>query len=293
MDELKNPENVQPAVQKPANPLANYYRQPKVYVRLPSKGKFYPQGALDVSETGDYAVYAMTAKDELMLKTPDALLNGQSTVEVIKSCVPAVLNPWQMPSIDLDAVLIAIRIATYGEKMDVSTNCTSCDHENDLQLDLVAYLNNLNSFTYDEVIVIDPLTIYIRPYNYKEITKTAIKALEQERIFDIVNNKEMSDEQKIEEFGISFLKLTDLTVGIVADSIVRIVTPEGEVSDKKMIDEFINNAPKEIFSVVQDRLNAMKEKLEIKSHEVACQNCSHKFQTQITLDQSNFFAVRS
>ena len=72
----------------PANPLSGYYRQPKIYIRLPSGGEYYPEGALDVSENGDYPVFAMTAKDELMLKTPDALLSGESTVEVIKSCVP-------------------------------------------------------------------------------------------------------------------------------------------------------------------------------------------------------------
>jgi hypothetical protein len=63
----------------------------------------------------------MTAKDELMLKTPDALMNGQATVEVIKSCVPSIKNPWHMPSIDIDTILIAIRIATYGENMEFSS----------------------------------------------------------------------------------------------------------------------------------------------------------------------------
>jgi len=76
------------------NPLASFYRQPKIYVRLPSKGEFYTPGSLDVSENGEYPVYAMTAKDELLFKTPDALLNGTSTVELIKSCIPA-LSPLQ------------------------------------------------------------------------------------------------------------------------------------------------------------------------------------------------------
>lgn len=290
MDDLTNPQSV---VQKSVNPLANYYRQPKIYVRLPSNGDFYPPSALDVSETGEYAVYAMTAKDELMLKTPDALMNGQSTVEVIKSCVPAILNPWLMPSVDLDAVLIAIRIATYGEGMDIRVDCPSCNHQNDLQLNLVGYLSRLNNFKYNDVIAVDPLVIHIRPFNYKEVTRTAIKSLEQEKIFNIINDKTMTDEQKIEEFGISFLRLTDLTVGIVSDSIVKIVTPDDEVTDRKLISDFINNAPKEIFLAVQDRLNEMKEQLEIKAHEVSCQSCSHEFTTQITLDQSNFFAVRS
>ena len=60
----------------------------------------------------------MTAKDEMAFKTPDAMINGQSTVDVIKSCVPNLLDPWKMVNYDTDAVLLAIRIATYGETMD-------------------------------------------------------------------------------------------------------------------------------------------------------------------------------
>jgi ribosomal protein S27E len=286
MDEVQPP-------QKPVNPLANYYRQPKIYVRLPSKGQFYPEGALDVSETDEYAVYAMTAKDELMLKTPDALMNGQSTVEVIKSCVPAIQNPWLMPNTDLDAVLIAIRVATYGEKMDINVKCPSCNHTNEYEIDLISYMQNLISFNYDNLVVVDPLEIYIRPYTYKEVTKTAIKALEQEKIFAIINDRTMSDEEKIEEFGLSFAKLTDLTVGLVTESIEKIVTPEGEVTDRKLIADFIKNAPKEIYSAVQERLDQLKKNLEIKAHDVKCSECSHTFTTTVTFDQSNFFAVRS
>ena len=30
------------------NPLSKYFRQPKIYLRLPSKGKFYPPGVIDM-----------------------------------------------------------------------------------------------------------------------------------------------------------------------------------------------------------------------------------------------------
>jgi hypothetical protein len=286
MDEMQKPS-------KPVNPLANYYRQPKVYVKLPSKGQFYPPGALDVSETDEYAVYAMTAKDELMLKTPDALMNGQSTVEVIKSCVPAIQNPWQMPNLDLDAILISIRIATYGEKMGINVLCPKCGHSNEYEINLVAYLQSLTDFDYDNLVVIDPLEIYIRPYTYKEVTKTAIKALEQEKVFAIMNDKTMTDEQKIEEFSLSFAKLTDLTVGLVTDAIQKIVTPEDEVTDRKLIEEFIKNAPKEMYDAVHLRLDELKKKLELKTQDVKCGECEHEFTASVTFDQSNFFAVRS
>ena len=109
-----SPGGNQPQVAQ-SNPLQKYFRQPKLYISLPSKGAFYPIGALEMPENKEVPVYAMTAKDELVFKTPDALLNGQATVEVIKSCIPAIKDPWNIPSIDLDTILVAIRMATYGE----------------------------------------------------------------------------------------------------------------------------------------------------------------------------------
>jgi hypothetical protein len=275
------------------NPLTSFYRQPKIYVRLPSKGKFYEPGSLDLSENGEYPVYAMTAKDELLFKTPDALLNGTSTVELIKSCIPAILNPWVMPNIDLDFALIAIRIATYGDKMDVGTNCPHCDAENSYDMDLTAWLDIFNNFIYNTDIVVDPLTVHVRPYTYKEVTKTALKSMEQQRIFQVINDDTLSDEIKLEKFGASFLKLTELTVDVIADCITAIDTPDGSVSDKAMIKEFIANCSKDIFQKIQDHVVQMKELIEFKAQNVTCGECSKPFSLPVTMDQSNFFAVKS
>lgn len=281
------------ASQPKRNPLASWYRQPKIYVKLPSDSKFYPPGSLDVSTSGEYPVYAMTAKDELMFKTPDALLTGQSTVELIKSCIPAILDPWQMPSIDLDFALIAIRIATYGEKMEVGCNCPYCQAENSYDVDLQQWFTNLGTFQYNDQVDIDPLQIKIRPYNYKELTRTSIKTMEQQRIFQVINDESISDEEKLDRFGKSFVKLTELTVDIIADCIVSIETPDGTVTDQTMIKDFINNCAKDIFEKISDHITKMKEQIELRAQEVQCSECAKAFDLPITMDQSNFFAVRS
>ena len=286
---LTSPQQAQPK----RNPLASWYRQPKIYVKLPSGGKFYPAGTLDVSTTGEYPVYAMTAKDELMFKTPDALLTGQSTVELIKSCIPAILDPWQMPSIDLDFALIAIRIATYGEKMEVSCNCPYCQADNSYDVDLQQWFANLGNFEYHDQINVDPLLVTIRPYNYKELTKASIKTMEQQRIFQIINDDTMSDEDKLDKFGKSFVKLTELSVDIIADCIVSIATPDGTVTDTAMIKDFINNCSKDIFEKISTHITTMKDQIELKAQEVQCSECAKAFDLPVTMDQSNFFAVRS
>ena len=278
---------------KKINPLAGYFRQPKIYIRLPSQGKFYADGSLDISDNGEYPVYAMTAKDELMFKTPDALLSGQSTVEVIRSCIPAITDPWQMPSIDLDTALIAIRIATYGENMEISTVCPSCETDNSYEMNLVEWLTSISKFNYQETLPVEQLILHLRPYSYQEITKTNLKSFEQQRIFNVINDDNLSDEQKVEMFGKSFVKLTQLTVDIIAGCIRQIDTPEGSVSDQQMIKEFIDNSPKEVFDSISKHVSSMKDKIELKPLNAKCSNCSHEFIVHITIDQSNFFDVRS
>jgi hypothetical protein len=273
--------------------VSNWYRQPKIYIRLPSKGEYYAKDALDISTTGDYAVYAMTAKDELMFKTPDALLNGQSTVEVLKSCIPAIQDPWKMPSIDVDAALVAVRIATYGEKMEVSTSCPSCAAENDYEINLNTWLEKLNQFQFDPKVVVDPLTVYVRPYTYLEMTKTSLKSLEQQRIFGVINDETLSDEEKLDKFGKSFSKLTQLTVDVIAQCVAQIETPDGIETDATEIKNFIHNAPKEIFNAISDHVQALKSKIDIPAQEVKCTSCETEFLMPVTMDQSNFFAVRS
>lgn len=277
------------AVKTAGNPLANYFRQPKMYLRLPSQGRFYPDGSLDKSAIDEYPVYAMTAKDELLFKTPDALMNGQATVSVIKSCIPAIKDPWNMPSIDLDACLVAIRISTYGENMDVTASCPSCNTINDFVMSLLGYLDSVSGFNYEDELYVGPLTIKIRPYSYKEISKTAIKTLEQQKIFSVITDENMNDEEKLEKFGASFLKLTEMTVDVIAGCIESITTPDGTVTDTAVIKDFIENTTSEIFNTIKNHVDSMKEHMKLKTQDVKCTNCNHEWSINLEMDQTNFF----
>ena len=216
-----------------ANPLKKFFRQPKLYITMPSKGKWYPQGALEPTENMELPVYAMTAKDELTLKTPDALINGQATVDIIQSCIPNVKNAWTMPSIDVDAALIAIRIATYGDTMDLTTKAPNTNIEKTYQLDLRQLLESMGNAEFqDQVTTSQDITVTIRPVTYKEFTASALQAFEEERLFRIVNDGEMNQETKLEKFGETFGKIRDLTIGLITESIVSITVGEEVVTNR-------------------------------------------------------------
>jgi hypothetical protein len=278
------------------NPLSKYFRQPKIYLRLPSSGMFYPEGSLEKTETGEYPVFAMTAKDEITIRTPDALLNGQATVDIIQSCMPNIKNAWHIPSIDLDAILVAIRMATYGVTLDVTVTIPKVDEQRTFELDLRMLLDRLIASAYDNEVRIDQdLTAYVRPLSYREFTQNALKTLEEQKIFSIVNDESIDDERKLELFNKSFKKITDINIGLIAQSLVKISTPDGDVTDPVFLREFMDNADKDFYKMILDHLDTQRKKFSIEpfkintTEEDRAAGAPDIVEVPVTLDTSNFF----
>jgi hypothetical protein len=279
------------------NPLTSYMRQPKIYITLPSGGKYWPAKSIEIPENGELPVYSMTAKDELMFKTPDALLNGQAIVDVIQSCIPDIKNAWVCPTIDIDAIFIALRLATYGEIMPMKTKVPVINEETEFELDLRNLLDDLQSrFRWEEAISIaDNLTVYVKPLTYKHMTQISIKSFESNRILNLVNDDNISDDKKLELFNTSFVNLTQITVDLMADSVYKIETAEGEVTDLKFIREFVSNSDKSVFEMIKTHLDTLKSNNEIKPMRLGttldqqAEGAPQTFEVPINFNNSDFF----
>jgi len=282
--------------QNTSNPLQKYFRQPKLHVRLPSGGKYYPPGSLDLPESGEVAIYPLTAKDELLLKTPDSLMNGTATADVIKSCVPQIKNPWYMPSLDVDALIMAIRIATYGENMTITVKVPNTGDEKDFTIDLNSVIAPLMSATYADTIKLENMTITLRPLMYSEFTKDALRSFEEQRVYNLVNDDTVPNEEKMERFRQAFNRLTDLTVETVAKSIAKIELMDGQVvNDPKHLLEFMQNTSKEFYTTILDHITEQRDKFAVKpfiantTKDEQEKGAPETFEVPITFDQSNFF----
>ena len=277
------------------NPLQKYFRQPKIYVRLPSNGEFYPDGSLDKTENGEYPVYPMTTRDEIMIKTPDALLNGESTVEVIQSCIPNIKNAWDIPIIDMDAILIGIRIATYGESMELSIKTPVTAEEKDYQVDLRTMLDSLYESEYDNSVILNEMQVKIRPLTYREFTETSIQTFEEQRIFNALTDREIPESKKLQTFNDSFKKLTDLTIHTLEKSIKEIVLEDTTVTNPEHIKEFVNNADKTLFEKVTNHVDEQRTKFSVKPLTIKAEpeeiekGVPETYEVPITFDQANFF----
>jgi hypothetical protein len=277
------------------NPLTSLMRQPKIYIRLPSNGRYWAEGSLDLSPNGEYAVYSMTARDELLLKTPDALLNGQAMVDVVEHCVPSIKNAWEIPSIDLDVILIAIRMATYGEKMD--TTVTIGEEDLSYTIDLRMLMDQLlDTVTWDERINVGTeIALFIQPVNYKVISQTSIQNFETQKIMRLVNDSSLSEEEKIVTFRESFKKLTDISVGIINNSVFRVESSAGTTDDRSDILEFMDNCDKAVFDAIKQRLDQLKEVNSLKpikvraTPEMLAAGSTEEIEIPLIFDPANFF----
>lgn len=272
-----------------ANPLFKHFRQPAIYLKLPSQGKFWNEKDIDLPVTGELPIYPMTVKDEITFKTPDALMNGSGVADVIQSCCPNIKNAWGIPATDLDPILIAIRMASYGTNMDITTKCPHCGEENENTVDLRVLLDNLPSPEFNPE-NIDGLIYHFKPQSFKDLNQINLYSFEQQKLIATITNSELSEEDKLAHFKTIFPKLTDLNIMTIINSIRSIVTEEGvEVSDEKNLKEFINNCEMPIYNKIKAAIEKITSGNKLKDLTITCSSCTKTYTSELNFEEANFF----
>jgi hypothetical protein len=282
----------------PVNPLKQYFRQPAIYVKLPSGGEFYPPGSIEMTPTKELPVYPMTAIDEITYRTPDALFNGQAVVNVIQSCIPNIKNAWVIPSMDVDTILVAIRMASYGHEMEFDSTCPKCNDQTEHTLDLRTVLDKMRSPDYTKSVTQGDMQIYFKPMSYKNLTDNNKMQFEQQKILRIVPQDSESEDAELEKtmaLSKAMIKITEMTVKAIAQSISQIKTPQAMVSELNFIEEFLQNCDRKLFDKIQQHIIDIKTQAELQPLGMTCEvpECKHEYDQPITLDMSNFFGAAS
>jgi len=282
------------------NPLQKYFRKPAIYISLPTGGEYYPPGNISFDNGKELGVLPMTARDEMMMNTPDALINSQSTVDVIKSCVPGIKDPWSMPTIDLDTVLIGIRIASFGESMDVSVTVPEVNKQMTYTTDLRVMLEQIDPTAFDPHVNIDPtLTIKVKPMSYRQLTNLQMRSYEQQRIVGQISDSKMTSSERSKQFNEVFTNMTNLSLDNMKEAILEI-NSEGElIDDRGYINEFVDNMQADMANKIKAHLDSQNSIGKIKPvtvqvpEDMVKDGAPATFQTPVSLDNSNFFVQRS
>ncbi len=275
------------------NPLAGYFRMPGLHVTLPTKGAFLPKGEYEATLVDDVPVYPMKASDELLLRSPDALMSGLALENLLASCVPAIHNPRLISTPDLDALLLAIRAATYGDNMELEVKCPKCGHENAFDCHLPSIMGKMTYLEPSyEVRLTDDIVVSLRPYNLATATKIANGSFNEARALQVASDSE--DEEVMKKArNASFSKMSELSMEAMADCVISVAVPTGVVTNPADILEFLNNTNQAWVKKIEKMLEEMNSKGIDKSVDAECAKCQHKWTDQIEFDPTSFFGEGS
>lgn len=275
------------------NPLSQYFRQPAIYLKLPTNGDYWPESALSMPHNRELPVLPMTAIDEITYRTPDALFNGQAVVGVIQSCIPSVTDAWRAPVPDINAMLIAVRIASYGHNLDVTTTCPNCSHEEDYSVDLRKVLDQIRCPDYKTPLTIGDLEIRFQPIDYGTQNAASQQQFDDQKMIQVLPELDIPEQEKIQRMREILKRLNDLTVTALVQTIQSIRASNTVVTEPEFIKEYLHNCDRKIFNAIRDHVIAIRSMTDIKPLSLKCPECEHEYQQPFTLDMTSFFEPAS
>jgi len=274
-----------------SSPLKKYQRQPKLYISLPSGGRFYDSVVLHNNTYTDLPVFSMTASDEILFKTPDAMITGNAPTANIKNCCPSILDPWKVVTLDVDYLLMAIRVATYGNSMTVQHRCSKCNTENAYQVDLTKYMEHFGRQEFKDTVMIEDFTVKLRPLTYTKWTEVQKKTIGLQRALYQQSNSIEDEEQKAQFIDQIVLQINELALSTVFDFVEYIEVGGEKETDKNEIIEFLKTQDVAHFHAIKKVIDDNVDRWQIPSEQVECENCKAQNTLKVSLDASDFFVT--
>jgi len=280
------------------NPLKRYFRQPSLYLKLPTLGRWYTDNEVTVNEEGEIAVYGLSAIDDIMLNTPDAMLNGKALESVIRNCAPDVKNVKKLLVPDIEALFLGIKVSTTGGKYDIDRRCPSCGQENTFEvncdhvLSMMSYVEDSDTM----VTIDDELEIRVRPYSLEMRQMFIQKQFEEDRTLKAIDeqNKNIDEITKASILAESIEKISRITFDLVSRSIVSVTLIKQGITvvDPAEISEWLVNISKRQADSVIEAVNRLNEIGPQRTVPARCEACNHEWQDSLNFDPTSFFGRR-
>ena len=270
-----------------ANPLQQFFRQPKIFISLPSKGAYSASGMIQ-GDVANLPVYSLTGMDEIIIKTPDSLMSGDSTAKIIESCCPAIKDAWALPIIDINILLAAIRIASYGPHITFNVECNECKAESEYDVELSYIVDYFSNLEYPNKLVLKDIAIYTRPMTYRESTNFSIKSYQLRQQL-IQADKVEDDVERQTIVNRLFRELAVLQNDMMLSGIDTIQTGNLNVTEAPYISEWLANCDSTYATAIKAHSEKIFNDWQVPPHPITCSSCKHESKLRIDLDYSTFF----
>jgi hypothetical protein len=280
------------------NPLKQYFRQPALYMRLPTLGKWYNAADIELSEDNELPIYGLSALDDIMLNTPDALLNGQALENVIKNCVPNVKNVKALMVPDLEAIFLGMKIATNNGKYEIERKCPKCNIDVNFEVNCYSLMDRTTFIeeTDTKIHFNEDLVVEVSPYTFEMRQMFMQRQFDEQQTLRLIDdqNKDLDNFEKARILGESVERLSIVTFNLVSMSIqsITLVKQNTVVTDKAQIAEWLVNIPKSQADIIIDTVNQLNVVGPQREVDAQCDKCNHSWTETLNFDPISFFGKR-
>jgi hypothetical protein len=281
------------------NPLERYFRRPALWIRLPSGGRWYRNREVVLNDRQEVRIFGLTAIDDIMLNTPDALFNGYALESVITSCVPDVKDVKRLLQPDLDAIFLGIKSATNRGKFEIERKCAKCGHENNFEVQCNHLLDGMTYIEDSETkINIDGnMRVNVKPYDFEQRSMLLQKQLEEQQTINAIELDETTNDEftRAGLLAKSIEKLSQLTFKLLANSItsIEILGEDAQtVTDKDHIAEWLTNIDMNTAETITEAVNNLNVVGPPKKTLAKCEACGNEWDEELSFDPALFFSRR-
>jgi hypothetical protein len=256
------------------NPLlAPILKLPGRIFQLPSRGILYTNNELspEVSE-GEVHCKSLSAFDEITLKNPDMLFSGKALSQVLKTSIPDILLPNDLYSKDVDAIMIFLRLVTYGPEYELSVNhgCeNSVSHSYIVDLEQVLqkikYLDPTLFETEYKLMLDTGQVVRLQPVKYKHVLEL------------LLDNQEKKT-----------LTVEDLKSNL-RKSMLNIIKSVDDIEDKALISEWLNIISAGNVSKIAEQITKTNDWGPQLDHVVICKDCGKEIEIDIPINPISLF----
>jgi hypothetical protein len=293
---------------------------PPVQISLPTRGIFYPTGVLGPNgDPTNIEVGTLGILDEFRYRDPFMLVSGKALGHLIQHiCGDQILLPEELCEVDVEAILLAARVASYGPSLKLNHTCTAmkavpmegeehppmepCGFNNNFTIDLHEFILRYGPIEHEERFEV-PLprvgqTVYLKPTPYRTTVEVMRNVMGNRRKLDeIAEHQEdfIMDPERFTQYEELINLSTDLQIQTLLDCIYAVKTRSGDlVEDSNEIMQWILELPKSDHDVISKHIHEITEDFrKISLIKYKCQSCDAENEFNLQMNAEILFLAGS
>lgn len=288
---------------------------PPIDIQLPTRGIFYRPGILKEGvDPNHIEVRTLGVMDEFKYRDPFLLVSGKAIDHLIGHlCGDQILMPEQMCEIDIETILIAARLASYGPGLNVTHSCTMMVKDKDGVESVCANANTVAVDLHQHILRFGPIedeerfevklprvgqTVYLKPVPYQTTIDMMRNVMANRRNvegLDLGNTDFVMEPEKFAKYEDVLNLSADIQIKAILDCIWAVKTRSGNVvEDPTQIGPWIFELPKSDHDVISKRIADITEDLrKLSLLTYACGACGQENQFHLQMNAEILFLADS